>query len=92
MDLRPKHGRSQHKLPPAVLASWWVGRLTFTALLMVVPGLLGFWFDQQVGSVAAFGIVGFIVGSVLAMRYLLKLTARESASSEQSSGDKCGDK
>lgn len=71
-------GGSDDPMPPSALAGWWVGRLTFVGLLMVIPGLLGFWIDSRIGSVAVFGVVGFVGGSVLAIRYLLRLTASQS--------------
>ncbi|QDU88620.1 hypothetical protein Pla175_20000 [Pirellulimonas nuda] len=83
MGLRPGGESAKEELgdrtPPTALASWWVGRLTFVGLLMVIPGLLGFWLDSQIGSVAVFGVVGFAGGSVLAIRYLIKLTADQSS-------------
>jgi F0F1-type ATP synthase assembly protein I len=43
------------------------------SLEMVVPGLIGYWFDQQLGTVAVFTIVGFIGGMCLGMWHLLKI-------------------
>jgi F0F1-type ATP synthase assembly protein I len=43
------------------------------SLEMVVPGLIGYWVDQRLGTVAVFTIIGFIGGMCLGMWHLLKI-------------------
>ncbi len=51
----------------------WASRIISVSLEMVVPGLIGYWIDQQLGTVAVFTIVGFIGGMCLGMWHLLKI-------------------
>lgn len=57
------------------VAAAWVSRILTISLEMVLPGLLGVWIDRLLGSVVVFTLLGFALGSVLAVWHLLKITA-----------------
>lgn len=40
---------------------------------MVIPGLIGYWIDQQLGYKAAFVIGGFVFGMVFGFWHLMKI-------------------
>ena len=44
------------------------------ALEMVLPGIAGYWVDQQLGTVALFTLLGFALGSYVAMVHLIRMT------------------
>jgi F0F1-type ATP synthase assembly protein I len=56
----------------------WATRIIVVSLEMVLPGLAGYWVDTHLNTVCLFLVVGLTVGSVAAMRHLIKL-ARESS-------------
>lgn len=47
------------------------------SLEMVLPGLLGYWVDQRLGTVVAFMLVGFALGMTAAVVHLIHLTRRQ---------------
>ena len=59
--------------PPLVLAMQWVSRVTTISLEMVLPGLLGYWADQQWNSEPVLLVLGVILGFSVGMWHLVKL-------------------
>lgn len=48
------------------------------SLEMVLPGLAGYWLDQQLGTVALFLLVGFAAGGTFGVLHLLRMLRAES--------------
>jgi hypothetical protein len=48
------------------IAFEWAARIMTISLEMVVPGLLGYWLDQRLGTKVVFLLIGFALGAVLA--------------------------
>jgi hypothetical protein len=61
----------------SVLAiAWaWATRVMVVAAEMVVPGLVGYWIDLQVGSRVVFMLIGFAGGITLAIMHLVRMTS-----------------
>jgi ATP synthase protein I len=59
---------------PYVLATMWVSRITSIVLEMVLPGVLGYWVDQKLGTRVLFLIIGVILGFVGGLWQLIRLT------------------
>lgn len=55
------------------IAYEWAARVMTISLEMVVPGLLGYWLDQRLGTKAVFLLCGFALGAVLAGTALAKI-------------------
>lgn len=55
----------------------WAWRIITVSLVMVLPGVAGYWVDTKLGTVCLFLVVGLGIGSFAAMRMLLRMT-RES--------------
>ena len=49
-------------------------RAMTVALEMVLPGVLGLWIDEQLGTRILFMVLGFTFGLTLAIWHLLKMT------------------
>jgi F0F1-type ATP synthase assembly protein I len=47
--------------------------VTSIALEMVIPGILGFWLDQNLGTVMVFLVLGVALGMTVGMIHLLRL-------------------
>lgn len=62
----PADGRS-----PTARAAAWVSRITTISLEMVVPGLIGYWLDLQLGTQVVLMLLGFALGMYVAIRHLL---------------------
>ncbi len=58
----------------------WVSRITAVALMMVLPGLGGWWLDRWLG-VAFFSVLGFGLGLLVGLGYLVALSASERGNS-----------
>jgi ATP synthase protein I len=58
---------------PLALAMEWTSRLTTISLEMVLPGLLGYWVDQKLGTRVVFLLLGVIAGFSVGMWHLVKL-------------------
>ena len=58
----------------------WASRVATVCLEMIVPGLLGLWIDQRIGTVVLLGVLGFAFGITIAIWHLLRMTG---ASGEQ---------
>jgi hypothetical protein len=43
------------------------------SLEMVVPGLVGYWLDQRLGTKAILTVVGFALGTTLGMWHLIRI-------------------
>jgi len=61
--------------PPMVRAATWATRATTASLMMVVPGLIGYWVDSMFGIVPALTITGFALGMIAGMYQLVQLTS-----------------
>jgi hypothetical protein len=44
------------------------------SLEMVLPGLAGYWVDQQLGTKVVFMLLGFAFGSTAAVVHLVRMT------------------
>ena len=67
----PADGRSAF-----AIAYGWAGRITGIGLEMVVPGLIGYWIDQRLGTKAVFTIGGFVFGMVFGFWHLMKIAGK----------------
>jgi F0F1-type ATP synthase assembly protein I len=63
---------------PYALAMEWVTRITTISLEMVLPGVMGYWIDQRLGTKALFLLIGLSFGLVGGMWQLIKLTKKDS--------------
>ena len=50
---------------------------------MVLPGILGFWIDYQLGTVMVFLVLGVILGVTTGMIHLVRLTSSTRPGSQQ---------
>ncbi|MGD9721735.1 MAG: AtpZ/AtpI family protein [Pirellulales bacterium] len=55
------------------LAFEWAITITTISATMVLPGLLGYWLDQRLGTRVVFMLLGFAIGGVLAASALLRI-------------------
>ncbi len=53
----------------------WLSRIFTVALEMVVPGLVGYWLDQRLGTRVVFTLLGFAFGVPWAIWHLLRMTS-----------------
>lgn len=58
---------------PIGVAMQWVARIFAAAMMMILPGLAGLWLDEKLG-VGFIGLIGFGVGLVGGMIYLISAT------------------
>ena len=56
----------------AIAFEWSATVMTISAE-MVVPGLMGYWLDQRLGTRALFLLVGFAIGGTLAGMQLMRI-------------------
>jgi len=49
--------------------------VTSISVMMIVPGLIGYWIDQKVGSVLGFTLLGLVLGMGVAVRQLMLLVS-----------------
>ena len=68
------HNQPPDPLSPVVIAYQWVARITTLALVMVVPGVIGYWVDGWLGTKALVTLLGFALGGSYALWQLLKMT------------------
>lgn len=59
----------------AIALEWSATIMTISAE-MVVPGLLGYWLDQRLGTRVLFLLVGFAVGGTLATLALVRIAKK----------------
>jgi Putative F0F1-ATPase subunit Ca2+/Mg2+ transporter len=70
---------------PLAVALEWVSRITAVALVMVVPGLAGYWLDTKLGT-GFLMPAGFVFGIVVGMYSLLALTGALAKRSSRAKG------
>ena len=70
--------------PPMAVAMQWVARIFAAALMMFLPGLGGQWLDRQWG-LGFIGPIGFVVGLVGGMMYLIAATRADDAERKKAS-------
>jgi len=58
---------------PVAQAFAWASRVTSISLEMVLPGILGYWLDQRLGTRILFLVLGLILGFSAAMVHLIRL-------------------
>jgi F0F1-type ATP synthase assembly protein I len=63
----------------AIAFEWSATIMTISAE-MVVPGLLGYWLDQKLGTGALFLLVGFALGGTLATLGLMRIARKRTDS------------
>ncbi|MGB6044918.1 MAG: hypothetical protein WBF93_17315 [Pirellulales bacterium] len=52
----------------------WAARVMTISIEMVLPGVLGLWFDNLLGTKVPFTLLGFAGGLTFAIWHLLKMT------------------
>ena len=72
-------GLSPDDRPPMVEAMSWVSRVTTVTMEIVLPGLLGGWFDRRWGT-KFLALVGFGLGLVCGIQHLLVMTRMQDPS------------
>jgi F0F1-type ATP synthase assembly protein I len=60
----------------AIAFEWSATIMTISAE-MVVPGLLGYWLDQRLGTRLVFLLLGFALGGTLAAFGLMRIVQRQ---------------
>jgi F0F1-type ATP synthase assembly protein I len=68
----------------AIAFEWSFTVMTISAE-MVVPGLLGYWLDQKLGTQVLFLLLGLVGGSVLAAWSLARVARRKGSNGKKSS-------
>ncbi len=53
----------------------WSTRITTVALEMVIPAAIGYWLDQQLGTVVVFVLLGAILGMASGLTHLLRMVS-----------------
>jgi F0F1-type ATP synthase assembly protein I len=66
----------------AIAFEWSATVMTISAE-MVVPGLMGYWLDQRLGTRALFLLVGFAIGGTLAGMQLMRIANRRTGQDEK---------
>ncbi|HVT28619.1 MAG TPA: AtpZ/AtpI family protein [Lacipirellulaceae bacterium] len=61
-------------LSPVAKAYVWAYRIIVVALEMVLPGMAGYWLDEQLGTLILFMLIGFGIGCTAAVMYLVQIT------------------
>lgn len=59
------------------IAMSWVSRLTSVSVAMVLPGIVGYFIDQNLGTRALFTILGFAAGMSLGIWQLIRFTRQD---------------
>ena len=62
---------------PAAKAYQWASRIMIVSLEMVLPGLAGYWVDQQLGTMVLFMLIGFVFGTTGAVIHLVRMTSSD---------------
>ena len=68
---------------PAARAANWAARIMTVSLEMVIPGLAGYWVDNQLGTRVLFMLIGFVLGCSAATVHLIHLVGRNEKSGDQ---------
>ena len=64
-----------------------VSEIFAICLMMIVPGLIGYWIDQKVGSRFVFTLLGLIFGMSGAVMQLVRLVSAIDESNDDSDSD-----
>ena len=56
------------------IAYHWSSKVISVALEMVLPGLLGYWLDQKLGTRVVLTVAGFGFGLVMGIYHLVQMT------------------
>lgn len=64
---------TQDDRSPMAIAFEWSATIMTISAEMVVPGLLGYWLDQKLGTRAIFLLLGFAIGGTLAGLALMRI-------------------
>ena len=59
---------------PTAKAYHWASRIIVVSLEMVLPGVLGHWIDQRLGTKVLFAIVGLVTGCTGGVWHLVRMT------------------
>lgn len=73
-DVKPPDDRSA-----MALAMAWSSRITTVSVEMVLPALLGYWFDQWLGTEPLFLMLGAALGLTGGIWHLIRMTTPTSA-------------
>lgn len=57
------------------IAYGWAARIMTVSMEMVVPGLIGVWLDNRLGTKVVFVLLGFGGGCTLAVWHLIRMTS-----------------
>jgi cyanate permease len=68
---------------PIAKAYQWSARIMVVAMEMVLPGLAGYWLDQQIGTKVVLMLVGFALGGTAAVVHLIHLVRSENGNEPQ---------
>ncbi len=60
----------------------WAHRITTISVMMVLPGLIGYFVDQRLGTVILFTVLGFLFGMAAAIWQLMKIVAAADSDDE----------
>ncbi len=69
------------------VAFGWASRITTTAVGMVIPGLVGFWLDQRLGTLVLFTLLGFGSGVTIGIWQLVRMTSSTNSETSNEEGD-----
>ena len=58
---------------PIARAAAWSARILTVAMEMVLPGLLGYWLDEKLGTKVLFLLVGLMLGCTAATLHLVQM-------------------
>ena len=65
---------------PMALALDWSSTIISISVAMVVPGLAGYWLDGKLGTGFVFLLLGMVLGVVVGIWQLVRLTQKKTAS------------
>ncbi len=76
--MRDSEDRDDREAESRAVASGmeWAMRITVVGFEMVVPGVLGVWLDEKLGTKLVFTLIGFALGLSWALWHLLKMTGK----------------
>ncbi len=66
-------GHSPDDRDPLARAVEWTSRVTTISFEMVLPGMVGFWIDQRLGTKAIFLVLGVVLGFATGLWHLIRL-------------------
>jgi hypothetical protein len=73
------HSQNDPNRPDAptliAIAYGWAARIMTVSMEMVVPGLIGVWLDNRLGTRVLFVLLGFGGGCTLAVWHLIRMTS-----------------